>query len=56
MEAWGLHNTKVGVGGCMGVKGEGDWQDGERKSRGLAVCVQNLCRAYPGNRQPATST
>ena len=36
--------------------GRGWVEGGELKKRGLAVCVQNPCRAYPGNRLPATST
>ena len=57
MEAWGgLHNTTVVVGRFMGVKGEEGGWEGELKIRGIAVCVQTLCRACPGNRLPATST
>ena len=47
MEAWGgLHNTEVAVRGCTCVMGEGE---GELRTRGIAVCVQNPCTACPDN-------
>ena len=54
---WGaLLNTKVGVGGWIGVRRQGV---GERevvlRTRGIAVCVQNPWKAYPGNRLPAST-
>ena len=51
----GLHNTNVGVIGCMGVKRRGGWV-GELKRRGLAVGIQNPYRERLSNRLPATST
>ena len=56
METWGgLHNTKAGGCGFMDIRGRG-WVRGRAKTRGLAVCVQNPCRACAGNRLLATST
>ena len=50
-------NTKVGDDGSIGVRGEGGRQEGElMKKRGLAVCVQSSCRAWPSNQLPTTST
>ena len=39
-----------------GYEAGGGEQEGELKRSGLAVCVQNPCRARPGNRLPAAST
>ena len=59
MEAWeGLHNTKVGVSGCMcairqGVGGGGG--KGELKKRGIGVCLQNTKRLCMGKQKLPTT-
>ena len=36
IEAWrGLHNTKVGIGGCLGVR----WEVGGRARKERACCL-----------------
>ena len=46
MEAWGgLHKTKVGIGGCMGVRRQ-EVGGGAKEKRTCCLCTQSMQRMF----------